>query len=99
MSEDNYSELINDKPMPEVVNLKADKTLLNRDYPIEVALYKDKKWYYDLPRFGEGSGTWEVVDGKIHLFAKTRIFDMHIDVVSLDEVGEKLALKFRDRFG
>lgn len=99
VSEDKYQQIVNDKPMPQDVNLNQDKTLANRDYPIEVALYSDKKWFYDLPRYGTGSGTWEIVDGKIHLFAETRLFDMHIDIVSLDEGAESLALKFRDRFG
>jgi hypothetical protein len=99
VSEAKYQEIVNEKPMPKDVNFNIDKSVANRDYPIEVALYNDKKFFYDLPRYGTGQGTWEIVDGKIHLFAETRLFDMHIDIVSLDEEANKLALKFRDRFG
>lgn len=99
VSEAKYQTIVNEKPMPNDVNFNLDKSLANRDYPIEVALYNDKKFSYDLPRYGTGKGTWEIVDGKIHLFAETRLFDMHIDIVALDETADKLALKFRDRFG
>lgn len=99
VKEQNFDTYINDKPMPDDVDLTRDKTLLNRDYPIEVSLYKDGKFYYDLPNLGSGRGTYEFVDGKIHLFAKERLFDMHIDVVSINQEGTELVLKFRDRFG
>ena len=98
-SEKAFDKVINKKSMPLRVDFSKDKSLLNRDYPIELALYKDGKWFYDLPRYGEGTGTWEFKEGKIHLFAKTSLFDMNIDIVSLDEAGESLVIKFRDRFG
>lgn len=93
------STVINNKGLPRNPDLSSDKTLINRDYPIEVALYKDGRWFYDLPNLDTGVGTWKMENGMIKLFAKRRLFDMHIDVVATKEKGEKWALKFRDRFG
>lgn len=93
------SPLVNDKPMPEVPDLSTDKTLLNRDYPIEVALYNDGSWYYDLPNLDTGRGTWKMEGGVIKLFASRTLFDMHIDIVATEEGAKSLVLKFRDRFG
>lgn len=90
---------INQKPLPDNPNLKTDKSLLNRDYPIEVALYNDGKWYYDLPNLDTGRGTWKFEDGKIKLFAERDIFDMYIEVVATDKDASKMVLKFSDRFG
>ena len=85
--------------MPDYPNLKSDKTLLNRDYPIEIAIYSDGQWYYDLPNLDTGKGTWSLENGRIKLFAKQRLFDMHIDVVAIEENAKNVVIKFRDRFG
>ncbi len=90
---------INDKEMPTDPNFNADKTILNRDYPIEVALYKDGKWSYDLPNLGKGSGTYEFKNGKYNLYAKRSLFDMYIEILATDEKAEKVVLRFSDRFG
>jgi hypothetical protein len=92
-------KMVNDKDMPSDVDLTRDKTILNRDYPIEVALYRDGRWYYDLPNLDTGSGTWKIEDGMIKLYAQRRLFDMYIEVVATEEGADKVALKFRDRFG
>lgn len=99
ISNSEMSPLVNDKPMPEVPDLTSDKTILNRDYPIEVALYNDGKWYYDLPNLDTGSGTWKMEGGVIKLFASRTLFDMYIDIVATEEGAKSLVLKFRDRFG
>lgn len=94
-----FSSHINTKVMPEQVNLKQDKSFLNRDYPIEVALYSNGKWFYDLPNLGKGTGTYQYLDGKIQLFASRDLFDINIELLSTDEVGSAFILSFRDRFG
>jgi len=94
-----FNQIINDKPLPRDPNINQDKTILNRDYPIEIAIYNDGKWYYDLPNLDTGTGTWKYQDGKIKLFAKRALFDMHIDVVATQEGAKAVAIKFADRFG
>lgn len=94
-----FDHLVNQKDMPKDPNVNSDITILNRDYPIEIALYKNKKWYYDLPNLGEGEGTWEYENGVLKLFAKRSLFDMHIDVVATEELAKSVAVKFSDRFG
>ncbi len=94
-----FDQVINDKPLPAAPNLNQDKTILNRDYPIEIAIYNDGKWYYDLPNLDTGIGTWEFKEGKLKLFAKRSLFDMHIDVVATEEGANTMAIKFSDRFG
>jgi len=91
--------LINPKSMPESPNLNQDKTILNRDYPIEVALYNDGQFFYDLPNLDSGSGTWKYEGGMIKLSAKLVLFSMYIEVVAIEKGAEKVALKFSDRFG
>ena len=90
---------VNEKEMPDVPDLTADKTIMNRDYPIEVALYKNGKWYYDLPNLGKGSGTYEFKNGKYNLYAKRSLFDMYIEILATDAKAEKVILKFSDRRG
>lgn len=99
VSAGDFKAYINDKPMPKSPDLGADKTIINRDYPIEIALYEDGKWFYDLPNLDTGSGTWTLEEGVIKLFAKQRLFDMHIDIVATQAQAKEVVLKFRDRFG
>ena len=94
-----FDQVINAKPLPSHPDLTSDKTLLNRDYPIEVAIYNDGKWYYDLPNLDTGTGTWKYENGKIKLYAERDLFDMHIDIVATEEHGATMAIKFSDRFG
>jgi len=90
---------VNDKPLPSDPDFTQDKTVLNRDYPIEIALYNDGKWSYDLPNLGKGQGTYEYKNGRFQLFAERSLFDMYIDIVATDQNAEKVVLKFSDRFG
>ncbi len=92
-------KMVNNKEMSADVDLTRDKTILNRDYPIEVALYRDGKWFYDLPNLDTGTGTWKIEDGMIKLYAERRLFDMYIEVVATEERADQVVLKFRDRFG
>lgn len=97
--EASFSKFINEKEMPKNPNLTLDKSIVNNEYPIQLALYKDKKFYYDLPNLDDGTGTWSYTNGQIVLKSKHRLFDMRIDVRALDENAGNLAITFIDRFG
>ncbi len=90
---------VNDKAMPQNPNLSIDKNLVNNEYPIEIALYNDNRFYYNLPNLGSGKGTWSHKNGKLELKAKRTLFDMHIDALATDVDGKELAIQFTDRFG
>jgi hypothetical protein len=99
VKEESFSKFINNKNLPNDPNLNLDKSIVNNDYPIQIALYRNHKFYYDLPNLDDGTGTWSYTNGQIVLKSKHRLFDMRIDIHSLDENGNKLAIKFIDRHG
>ena len=41
-----FDRIINKSRTPSQPDLAEAKTIINRDYPIEIALYEDGKWYY-----------------------------------------------------
>ena len=94
-----FEKYINAKSMPSSPDLSSDITLLNRDYPIEVAIYEDNTWYYDLPNLDTGKGTWKHKDGKLILQAERDLFNMKIDLIAIEEKAENVVLEFVDRFG
>lgn len=94
-----YTKYVNEKAMPASPNLSVDKVIVNNDYPIEVALYEDQQFYYNLPTLGDGHGTWERIGGKLKLFATRTLFDMHIEIFAADPSANAVILKFRDRHG
>lgn len=99
ISQASLSRLVNAKVMPSNIDLSTEKTLLNRDYPIEVVLFSDGTWFYDLPNLGEGRGTYTLDNGVVKLFAERVLFDINIEIVAKDEAGKDYVLKFSDRFG
>lgn len=99
VTEKDFSAYINQKDLPDVPNMNADKVIVNEDYPIEIALYRDGKWFYDLPNLDTGSGTWRFDGGKIKLFAERSLFNMNIDIVAVKEQAKDVIIKFSDRFG
>ena len=98
-SEVEFSKFVNQTAMPDSPNLTVEKSIVNTKYPIEVALYKDGNFFYDLPNLGTGKGKWKYTDGKIELKASRKIFDMYIEVYGADEKLETAAILFSDRFG
>lgn len=92
-------KFVNQKSMPTSPNLTLDKSIVNNSYPIEIALYNDGQFYYDLPNLGDGRGTWKNENGKIELKAKRSLFDMYIKVQASDESAQSLSIQFTDRFG
>lgn len=99
VKEESFQKYVNQKDLPASPNLSLDTNVVNDTYPITIALYKDNKFYYDLPNLGDGNGTWKYSDGRIELNAQRDIFDMYIEVHSLDEKADKLVITFIDRFG
>ncbi len=98
--ETEYAKFINQKDLTnEEPNLTLDKTIVNNDYPIEIALYKNKKFFYNLPNLGSGKGTWKYNDGMIELRAQRKIFDMYIEIYGSDAEIKQVAILFSDRFG
>lgn len=93
------SKYVNQKSMPSDPNLTLDKSIVNTSYPIQIALYKDGKFYYDLPNLGDGTGTWEKTNGKILLKAKRSLFDMYIEIHGSDKEAQNVSIQFSDRFG
>ena len=55
-----YDSLINQKNLNDLndVDFNDDISIINPDYPIEIWLYENNKYYYDLPNLGSGVGTW-----------------------------------------
>lgn len=101
LKEESFSKYVNDKNIATKTeaNLSIDKSIVNNDYPIQIALYKNKTFYYDLPNLDDGTGTWSYQNGHIVLKSKHKFFDMRIDIHSIDQNGDKLAIKFIDRHG
>lgn len=98
---DKIQHFVNNKTVPVHADLNVDKALFNDSYPIQIALYKNNKFYYNLPTLtdGDGQGTWKYQDGVITLFAQRRLFDMYIEVFATDENAQSLGITFIDRFG
>lgn len=94
-----YQKYVNQKSMPTEPDLAVDKSIINNDYPIELALYQDGKFYYNLPNLGDGTGSWTIDGGKIKLFSSRTLFDMYIDIFAADQSASNLIVKFRDRHG
>lgn len=99
VKESDFSQYINKKSTPAEPNLQQDISIINNDYPFEIALYEDGKWYYDLPNLDTGFGTWEYTAGKIKLFASRRLFDMYINLSATSEEAKDIVIEFSDRFG
>jgi len=94
-----FSYIVNQSVMPEKPDLANHKTLLNRDYPIEIALFENGDFYYDLPNLGDGKGKWKFIKGRIELKAKRSLFDMEISLHAIEENAKDIGLEFFDRFG
>jgi hypothetical protein len=99
ITEKGISKLTNKKPLPKDPNLTLDKSIHNPTYPIQIALYEDGKFYYDLPNLGDGTGTWRQSGDKIELKAKRTLFDMYIEIRARDAEEENFLIQFTDRFG
>ncbi len=90
---------VNTKSLPVDPNLTLDKSIVNTTYPIQLALYQDGRFYYDLPNLGDGTGTWRAEGGILVLKAKRTLFDMVIEVKANDQAASSVSVQFTDRFG
>ena len=104
-SEDSYSKYINAKAAPtgDLPNISSDKNVMNEQYPVELALYQDHRFYYNLPNLGDGYGTWNYVDGKIVMKTKRDILGKDItmtyELQANDTDAKDVSLQFTDRWG
>ena len=99
VTQEHFNPYINEKAAPEKPDLNLDKVIVNDEYPFEIALYKDKKWFYHLKNLGDGFGSWKFENGRIILYAERIIFDMYVEVVALSEEAKDIAIRFADRKG
>lgn len=98
-----YNQFINSGSMPAQPNLSIVKTIYNDEYPVEMALYEDGRFYYNLDNLGDGNGTWRYENGvlKLSAFRKILTFDVDMDYTFTitRKDGSQSLLKFRDRKG
>jgi len=100
-----FTKLINQKSIysKEEVNPNIDFSLINQDYPVEIWLYENNQYYYDLPNLGDGIGTWEYKNGYIALNNNHHIktidlkIEMNYDIYLTKE--NEIRIEFSDRFG
>ena len=96
---DKLDRFINQKNMEKKPNVSIDTSIVNNAYHIEIELYSDGRFSYDLPNLGDGRGTWKYSNGIIELKAKRTLFDMYIEVGASDSEANFLSIQFTDRFG
>ena len=99
VSQEVFATFVNSGAMPSDVDQNKDVSFLNRDYPIELSLYENGEWFYDLPNLGTGRGTYKYEDGILKLTASRDIFDIYIELASANAEGSAFTISFRDRFG
>lgn len=103
VSKESFSKFINKKDIrsqqAEDVEYRKDIHLINNEYPIEISLYENGEWFYNLENLGKGKGTWIFKNGRLELFAERILFDMYIDIESADSMTNNLIIKFSDRHG
>lgn len=91
--------LINESELTDAPDLQKAVYLLNRDYPLEIALYKDKRFFYNLDNLGEGEGSWgQNAESPVTLFASRSLFDMRLFIYQ-DKATSQFWVAFRDRHG
>jgi hypothetical protein len=103
--EASYQRFVNPTTAPTGDNpdISGHRNLVNDQYPVQVSLYSDKTFYYDLPNLGDGHGTWEYSDGRIVMKTKREILGKNIEMIyelqANDETAENVSLQFTDRWG
>ena len=96
-----FAQYVNPGAYTPRASMTGKTRLVNPAYPIEVALFEDEQLYYMLEKLGDGHGTWslDAEQGYLRLFASRDIFDMKIDVYSVEAGGNRVKMGFYDRFG
>ena len=94
-----FSKFINKNDLRSSQDLAQDIHLVNNDYPIEISLYEDGRWYYNLDNLGDGTGTWKYEAGRLKLHAERILFDLNINIEAEQKGAKNLLIKFSDRHG
>lgn len=98
-SADHFSQFINPGALPQTVDRSKVRFLVNHSYPMELALFQDGQFYYVFETLGDGKGKWDYTDGHLHLYAGRKRFVMKMDIHSVEEQGNQIAIDFHDRYG
>jgi hypothetical protein len=80
-------------------DVKTSIVLEDQSYPIELQLYRDGRFRYNLKRLGDGWGTWSHDKGHLQLYAERKLFVMNFEIHGIQHDGDALSLEFSDRFG
>ncbi len=101
---ESFLPLINQKPLKNTgVDLDEDISLINNEYPVEIWLYKNNKYFYELPNLGSGLGSWIYEDGLIIMTNEHHIKTIDIKINMKYRLylstKSKVRLEFSDRFG
>ena len=102
ISEKDFSKFINkssENGERRELGKSSDIHIVNNDYPIEISLYDDGSWYYNLENLGQGKGKWKYNKGRLELHAERVLFDMYIDIEAAQRSAKDLIIKFSDRHG
>lgn len=101
IDEAKIARIVNEKNLISHTDFNVDKSIKNLEYPIELALYKNNKFYYSLPTLadGTGQGIWKFHEGSIVLYAQRDLFDMYIEIYAADPENKNYLITFIDRFG
>ena len=78
---------------------------IGMEYLVQMALYEDGHFKYDIEALGVGEGTWKYEDGIIklsnyryfHFLGKEK--EMNYEIKAMDEEGKNFMIFFRDRLG
>lgn len=101
MNEDDFQPIIS-KESAKSAEPQNQKLLINSEFPLEVVLYQDGTFYYNMENFKnnqEGKGTWKFENGMLRLHAVRKLFDMNMRIHATDENKSKMAISFTDRHG
>lgn len=80
-----------------IAQLKMIET--GSDYPMRYVLFDNKTFYYQIDKLGHGYGFWKYENGGLELTASRPIFDLKLYVSATEAQGDKLVVRFIDRFG
>lgn len=100
-----FQSIINQRDFQSEKDLihNEDVSIINADYPVEIWLYRNNKYYYDLPNLGSGIGEWSYKNGLLHLenihHVKTINFNIEMNYEVFYSKEKELKVFFNDRFG
>jgi hypothetical protein len=102
---ESFESFINKKPLntKNDIDFNQDRSLINQDYPMEFWLYENNKYYYDLPKLGDGIGEWSYKNGALVLENDHHIKTIDLRVQMEYQVyftsEQNIYIEFSDRFG